>query len=119
MRISSLSIILDGSEITDFSKIKEKEIEIAQTVDHFNGQDVIKVPQGYGIEMTYLPESGADKDWVAEEEKNDKGWTIIINYVGGSKRTYTGCHLLKMTPNELDGKTAKEYQLDIFAAKRK
>lgn len=119
MRISSLSLILDGSEITDFSKVKEKEIETAQTVEHFNGQDVIKVPKGYGIELTYLPESGADKDWVAEEDKNAKGWTIIVNYVGGKKVTYTGCHLLKMTPNELDGKTAKEYQLDIFASKRK
>ena len=42
-----------------------------------------------------------------------------MNYVGGSKVTFTGVHLLKFTPNEMDGKTAKEYQLDFFAQDRK
>ena len=116
MRISSLSLILDGSEITDFSKFKENEIETAQTVDHFNGQDTIKVPKAYGFSLTYLPESGADRDWVAEE---DKEMTCIVNYVGGKKITFTGVKLLKVTPNELDGKTAKEYQVDFSARGRK
>ena len=100
MRITSLSLVKDGSEITDFSKFKENEIE-------------------YGFSITYLPQSGADIDWVAEEDKNDKGWTVIVNYVGGSKVTFTGVHLLKSTPNEVDGKTAKESQLEFYAAKRK
>lgn len=119
MRISSLSLVLEGAEIKDFSKFKENEIEQNQTVDHFNGQDVIKVPKAYGFELTYLPESGADRDWVAEEDKNDKGWSVIVNYVGGKKVVFGGCHLLKMTPNELDGKTAKEYQLSFAAKTRK
>lgn len=119
MRISSLSLTLDGGEITDFSKFKENEIETNVTVEHFNGEDTIKVPKKYGFSLTYLPESGADRDWVAEEDGNDKGWTVIVNYVGGKKVVFTGVHLLKAAPNELDGKTAKEYQLDFSAIKRK
>jgi hypothetical protein len=119
MRITSLSLVKDGSEITDFSKFKENEIETTQTVEHFNGEDFVKVPKKYGFSITYLPQSGADIDWVAEEDKNDKGWTVIVNYVGGSKVTFTGVHLLKSTPNEVDGKTAKESQLEFYAAKRK
>lgn len=119
MRISSISLIKDGSEITDFSKFKEGEIEVATTVEHFNGEDYIKVPKKFNFSLTYLPKSGADLDWVKEEDKNDKGWTFIINYVGGNKVTYTGVHLLKSTPNEVDGKTAKESQLDFYAADRK
>lgn len=119
MRITSLSLVKDGSEITDFSKFKENEIETTQSVDHFNGADFVKVPKKYGFSITYLPQSGADLDWVAEEDKNDNGWTVIVNYVGGSKVTFTGVHLLKSTPNEVDGKTAKESQLDFFAQDRK
>ena len=44
---------------------------------------------------------------------------MIVNYVGGSKVTFTGVHLLKSTPNEIDGKTAKETQLEFYAASRK
>ena len=73
MRISSLSLILDGEQITDFSKFKEK----------------------------------------------GKIMTLVVNYVGGNKVTYTGVKLLKFTPNELDGKTAKESQLVFSAADRK
>jgi hypothetical protein len=42
-----------------------------------------------------------------------------VNYVGGKKVVFGGVHLLKSTPNEMDGKTAKEYQLDFFASSRK
>ena len=119
MRISSLTLTKDGSAISDFSKFKENEIETVQTVEHFNGEDAIKVPKKYGFSLTYLPESGADKDWVSEEDKNDVGWTVIVNYVGGKKVVFGGVHLLKSTPNEMDGKTAKEYQLDFFASSRK
>ena len=111
MRISSLSLTKDGSAITDFSKFKENEIETVQTVEHFNGEDAIKVPKKYGFSLTYLPESGADIDWVSEEDKNDAGWTVIVNYVGGKKVVFGGVHLLKSTPNEMDGKTAKEARL--------
>ena len=119
MRISSLSLTLDGREITDFSKFKENEVEHAVTVEHFNGEDVVKVPKKYGFSLTVLPEKGADLDWDAEEDKNDNGWTVIVNYVGGGKVVFTGVHLLKNTKNELDGKTAKEYQLDFHASSRK
>ena len=119
MRISSLSLTMDGSAITDFSKFKENQIETAQTVEHFNGEDVVKVPKKYGFSLTYLPESGADIDWVSKEDENDAGWTVIVNYVGGSKIVFTGVHLLTDEPNELDGRTAKEYQLNFFAANRK
>lgn len=119
MRISSLSLTKDGSEISDFSKFKENEIETVQTVEHFNGEDAIKVPQKYGFSLTFLPESGADMDWVAEEDKNDAGWTVVVNYVGGKKVVFAGVHLLKATPNEMDGKTAKETQLEFYAASRK
>ena len=119
MRISSLTLTKDGSAISDFSKFKENEIETVQTVEHFNGEDAIKVPKKYGFSLTYLPESGADMDWVSEEDKNDAGWTVIVNYVGGKKVVFGGVHLLKSTPNEMDGKTVKEYQLDFFASSRK
>lgn len=119
MRISSLTLTKDGSAIFDFSKFKENEIETVQTVEHFNGEDAIKVPKKYGFSLTYLPESGAEMDWVSEEDKNDAGWTVIVNYVGGKKVVFGGVHLLKSTPNEMDGKTAKECQLDFFASSRK
>ena len=118
MRISSFTLIKDGTKITDFSKFKEGEVEVATTVEHVYGEDYIKVPAKYSFSLTYLPKSGADLDWLKEEESNDNGWTFIINYVGGNKVTYTGVHLLKSTPNEVDGKTAKESQLDFYAEDR-
>ena len=119
MRISSLTLIKDGSQITDFSKFKEGEVEVATTVDHFYGEDFIKIPKKYNFSLTYLPKSGAEMDWLKEEDGNDNGWTFIVNYVGGNKVTYTGVHLKKLTPNEVDGKTAKESQLDFYASDRK
>ena len=116
MRISSLSLILDGEQITDFSKFKENEVEVAQTVDHFYGQDTVDVPPAYGFELAYLPKSGAERDWLKEKGKI---MTLVVNYAGGNKVTYTGVKLLKFTPNELDGKTAKESQLVFSAADRK
>ena len=55
MRISSLTLTKDGSAISDFSKFKENEIETVQTVEHFNGEDAIKVPKKYGFSLTHLP----------------------------------------------------------------
>lgn len=119
MRISEVALTLDGSLITDFSKFKENEIEVAQTVETMTGTDVVKVPKTFGFSLTYLPKSGADRDWVSEEDKNDKGWTLVVQYVGGKKVTFGGVHLLKSAPSELDGKTAKEYVLEFHAETRK
>ena len=73
MRISSFTLVKDGSRITDFSKFKEGETEVATTVETFYGEDYIKVPAKHSFSLTYLPKSGADLDWVKEEASNDNG----------------------------------------------
>lgn len=114
MKISQVTIVKDGSQITGFSKFKENEIEEAQTVELADGEDVVEVPPKYGFSLTVVPDSGADIDWSGTSNA-----TVIVQYKGGSKVVFTGCKLLKQTPGDIDGKTAKEVQLDFYAKARK
>lgn len=116
-KISQVTLVLNGDKITGFSKFKENDIEIAQTVELTDGEDVVEVPAKYGFSLTYLPNSGADIDWVSSSYKDDV--TAVVQYTGGKKVVYTGCKLLKQTFGDIDGKTAKEYQLDFHAKYRK
>ena len=114
MKISNVTIVLDGEKITGFKQFKENEIEEAQTVELADGEDVVEVPPKYGFSLTVVPDSGADRDW-----SGTKNATAIIQYKGGKKVVFTGCRLLKQTPGDIDGKTAKETQLEFYAASRK
>lgn len=116
-KISHCTVVLNGKKITGFSKFKENEIEVKTEVETMDGTDVVDIPKKYGFSLSYLPDSGADIDWLDQEYSGNV--TAIIQYTGGHKVTFTGCSLLKMTPNELDGKTAKEYVLDFHADDRK
>jgi hypothetical protein len=113
-KISHVTVDLDGDPVTGFSKFKENEIEEAQEVDTMDGTDTVDVNPKYGFSLTYLPDSGADREWLGT-----KNATTVVQYTGGKKVTYTGCRLMKQTPNELDGKAAKEYVLEFHASARK
>lgn len=113
-KITRCTLVLDGEEIRGFKSFKENEIEEAIVVDTMDGQDVADVAEKYGFSLTYLPDSGADREW-----RGTKGATLILQRAGGKKVVYTGCRLLKWTPNEMDGKTPLEYQLDFYAKGRK
>lgn len=117
MKISKVKVCLDGAEVTDFSKFKENEREFRQVVDTMDGDDVVEIPEKHGFSLTFLPNSGADIDWDAR--KKETNITAIISYVGGRKVTFTGCSILKVSPSELDGKTAKEYVVEFHAKGRK
>lgn len=114
MKISSCTVVVNGEKITDFSKFKENSIEERQEVDTMEGTDVVEVPAKYGFSLTYMPNSGADREWLGTTNA-----TVIVQYKGGKKVTFTGCSLLSQEANELDGKTAKEYVLNFHADGRK
>ena len=116
-KISQVTLVLNGDKITGFSKFKENELEVAQTVELADGEDVVDIPPKYGFSLTYLPDSGADIDWASSDYKDNA--TAVVQYKGGKKVVYTGCKLLKQTPGDIDGKTSKEYQLDFYAKDRK
>ena len=115
--VASLFDITNNLTITrqTFKKFAAVELQYR----HLQPDDIQQVYDDiypYGFELAYLPKSGAERDWLKEK---DKIMTLVVNYVGGNKVTYTGVKLLKFTPNELDGKTAKESQLVFSAADRK
>ena len=114
MKISQVTVVLNGDKITGFKQFKENEIEEAQTVELADGVDVVEVPPNYGFQLTVVPDSGADRDWTGTSDA-----TVVVQYKGGKKVVYTGCRLLKQTPGDIDGKTAKETQLDFYARARK
>lgn len=116
-KISKVEVVLDGSRVTGFSKFKENDIEFRTVVDTMDGDDVIEIPSKYGFSLTYLPDSGADIDWKAR--KSAVNITAIVQYVGGRKVTFTGCSIIKIGMNELDGKTAKEHVVEFHAKGRK
>lgn len=116
-KISHCTVLVNGKKYTGISKFKEKEIERKVEVDTMDGTSVVDIPKKFGFEMTYIPDKGADFDMFSSEF--DGNATVIVQYTGGNKVTFTGCSLLKATPNELDGKTAKEYALDFHAEDRK
>ncbi|PWJ70151.1 MULTISPECIES: hypothetical protein [unclassified Fibrobacter] len=116
-KISHCTVLVNGKKYTGISKFKEKEVEFKAEVDTMDGTSVVDIPRKHGFEMTYIPDKGADLDVFSAEF--DGNATVIVQYTGGKKVTYTGCSLLKETPNELDGKTAKEYALDFHAEDRK
>lgn len=113
MRISKVEIVIDGVAISGFSKFKENDIEVAQTVELADGSDFVDVPPVYGFSLTVVPESGADREWLGVKDA-----TAIVYYQGGKKVTYTGVKTLKVIHGEHDGKAAKEYQVDFFAKDR-
>jgi len=114
MRISKLTLILDGEEITDFSKFKENEVESTVRVPLHNSEDVAESTPSHGFSVTFLPGSGADRNW-----NGIRGVTAIAQYKGGAKVVFGDCSVLKYTPNDMDGKTAKECVVEWFAKTRK
>ncbi|MFA6688870.1 MAG: hypothetical protein WCS18_05260 [Sphaerochaetaceae bacterium] len=111
MRISKLSLTVKGEEITDFSKWQDNEEERYSRVPLMNKEDVVETTPSKGFKFTYVPGSGADRDW-----NGLTGFSAIGQKKNGQKCEYSGCTVLKVTPNELDGKTAAEYVVDVFAS---
>lgn len=117
MKISKVEVVLDGAQVSGFSKFKENDRDFRAIVDTMDGDDVLAIPLKYGFALTYLPDSGADIDW--DSRAKETNITAIVHYVGGRKVTYTGCSIIKVTMNDLDGKTAKENVVEFHAKGRK
>jgi len=113
-KISKVTVLVDGEKIVDFNKAKENARKLHDRVPLMDGDDVVEVNPELGCSLTYLPSSGADRNW-----DGVKNATIIFQYKGGSKATYTGCYVEEVAERETDGKKANEFEIKFIAKARK
>lgn len=113
-RIAHVVVIIDGEKISGFSKFKENARKKHERVKLMDGDDTVEVNPELGCSMTYLPESGADREWDGVKDA-----TIIAQYKGGAKVTYTGCDVEEVGDRESDGQKANEFEVKFIAKARK
>ena len=88
MRISKLTLCVKNEEITDFNKFQDNEEEGYTRVQMMNKEDVTESTPSKGFKFTYLPASGADRDWTGLT-----GFSAIAQKKGGGRIEYTGCKI--------------------------
>lgn len=113
-RISKVEVIVDGVKIVDFNKFKENARKLHERVRLMDGDDTVAVNPEHGFSMTYLPASGADRNWDGVTNA-----TVIVLYKGGSKITFTGCDVEEVGERETDGTKANEFEIKFIARHRK
>jgi len=113
-RISKATVIVDGELITDFNKVKENARKIHERVKLMDGDDTVESHPELGLSLTYVPASGADRVWDGVKDA-----TIILQYKGGSKVTYTGCDVEEVGERDTDGQKANEFEIKFIAKARK
>ncbi len=116
MNISRVEVTIDGELINSqgLRRFQENAIEEAVLEEEMDGEDYVDVPEKYGFTLTMTRKSGADRNL-----RGIRDATIMVQYVSGSRVTFTGCRSLTHTPNEVDGKTGKEVVIVFHAKGRK
>jgi hypothetical protein len=90
---------INGQAIDDFKAVTEKEVEMARQVNLMNKTGHAAVTPRYGVSVDYVvPEDASEFDF--EEVKDG---TLVIEYLNGKRKLYTGVRTLKIGESKVDG----------------
>lgn len=112
--VSSVRLIVNGEEITDFNSVTEKEYEVRRPVQLMNKTGVTGCKQRYGVDVDYVvPEEGDEFDFQSVEDA-----TLILEYPSGKIVTYTGVCTLKIGSTKYDGEKEATKTIELLATGR-
>jgi hypothetical protein len=112
--VSQVMLEVDGQEITDFSAVTEKEVEIKKEVKLMNKTGVVSVVPKYGLSVDYVVPKEADE---FDFELVSDG-TLTIDLGNGVRKQYTGVYTLKVGDTKYDGDKEATRTIEMIAIKR-
>lgn len=112
--VSQVLLEVNGQEISDFSSVTEKEVEVNKEVKLMNKTGFASATPRYGIEVEYVvPKDGPEFDFPAV-----RNGTLTIDKTNGVRETYTGVYCLKVGSTKYDGEKEATRQIDFGATGR-
>jgi len=112
--VSQVALEVDGQEITDFSSVTEKEVELRKEVKLMNKTGVVSVVPKYGLQVEYVvPKDLTEFDF---EAVNDG--TLTIDLGNGIRKQYTGVYCMKVGDTKYDGDKEATRTIELIAMKR-
>jgi hypothetical protein len=112
--VSQVLLEIDGKKITDFKSVEEKDYEVNKAVNLMNTTGHIGVRSRYGVNLEYVvPKDTPEFDFDAV-----KGGKIVIDYMNGTRKSYSGVYTLKVGALKHDGDKESTKTIE-FSAKMK
>ena len=112
--VSTVRLVVNGEEITDFSSVTEKEYELRRAVPLMNKTGIVSVNPQYGVDVDYVvPEESVEYDFNSLQDG-----TLIIEYPSGQLTTYTGITTLKVGTTKYDGNKEATRPIELLATGR-
>jgi hypothetical protein len=113
--VSQVLLEIDGKSITDFKTVEEKEYELHKAVNLMNQTGHIGVRPRYGVNLEYV----IPKDTPEFDFRTVKGGKIVIDYLNGTRISYSGAYILKVGAAKHDGDKESTKTIEFFAKERK
>jgi len=113
--VSKVLLEVDGKSITDFKSVEEKEYELFKTVNLMNSTGHIGVRPRYGVNLEYV----VPKDTPEFDFDTVKGGKIVIDYMNGTRKSYSGVYVLKVGTLKHDGEKESTKTIEFSAKDRK
>ena len=111
--VNSVTLDVNGQEITDFKTFTDNERELAKQVNLMNKTGFMKTTPRPGCKVDYVvPEEGGF-DWASVVDGR-----LSVEYPNGKRVTYTGVHTLKIGEAKVDGDNEVVQAIDLGAVKR-
>ena len=112
--VSTVALIINGQEITDFKSVEEKARTPRKQVNLVKKTGVMNATQRYGVGLDYVvPADRPEFDFEGLEDA-----TLVIDYENGSRVTYTGVATLDIGATKFDGDNETIRTIDLVAGKR-
>jgi len=111
--VELVTLEVNGTEITDFNKVSENEIEVRRPVNLMNKTGFTKTTSRYGVKVEYvIPKSQTPFNF--EEVENG---TLTIDRGNGKRITYSGVFTTKIGEASYGEKEATQ-SIELGADKR-
>ena len=108
--VSSVTLIVNGQQISDIKAVTEKEITGRQQVNLMGKTGKKNVTKRYGVMVDYVvPASGVEFDWMGVENG-----TLIVTYESGRKKTFPECSTLKVGQVKYDEEADPVREIDLL-----
>jgi len=112
--VSTVSLLINGEEITDFSAVEEKARTLRKQVNLMKKTGILGVTQRYGVSVDYVvPKDKPEFDFAGIEDG-----TLTIDKENGSRVTYTGVATLDIGATKYDGDKEATRTIEFVATGR-
>lgn len=114
--IARAELFCDGVKIPGVVSVEDTEVQHGERQPTLDGSMYAEVVPEYGCNIEYAVPKNGRFDFL--KLKKTPG-TLIVYYLGGSKRTYFDIQPLKESASKVDGKTFKIETWEMMATDRK